>query len=78
MSASFPKTGVVMVPVSSSSMLTPDDVAELLRVSRFTLENWRFEGSGPDWFRIGRRIRYRRSDLDAWVDSRVREELPRP
>jgi excisionase family DNA binding protein len=77
MSASFPKTGAAEVPASSTSMLTPDDVAELLQVSRFTLENWRFEGTGPDWFRIGRRIRYRKSDLDAWVDSHIREDLPR-
>lgn len=50
-------------------MLTPADVCRLLKVGGTTLSNWRATGQGPAWFRIGARdIRYRRSDLRAWVD----------
>jgi len=43
--------------------------AELLGVNRGTLSNWRGAGRGPRWFRAGRAIRYRVSDLVAWTEA---------
>jgi hypothetical protein len=40
--------------------------------ARRTLERWRQTGDGPRFVRVGRAVRYRRSDLDAWLESRVR------
>jgi Helix-turn-helix domain len=37
-----------------------------------TLERWRQTGEGPRFIRLGRQVRYRQSDLDAWLESRVR------
>lgn len=37
-----------------------------------TLERWRQTGDGPRYILVGRVVRYRRSDLDAWLASRVR------
>ena len=35
-----------------------------------TLANWRTAGNGPKFARLnGRMIRYRRSDLDAWLSE---------
>lgn len=36
-----------------------------------TLENQRVRGEGPSFIRIGRTIRYRVTDLDAFVEARV-------
>jgi len=32
-----------------------------------TLRRWRAEGSGPPALRAGRTVRYRRADVDAWL-----------
>lgn len=34
-----------------------------------TLESWRYRNTGPAYFRVGRRIRYRVADLDSWLEE---------
>lgn len=51
-------------------LLTEAEVADLLRVSQRTVRRWRNEGTGPPALRVGRRIRYRRSAVEAWLDRR--------
>ena len=51
-------------------LLTEAEVAEMLRVSQRTVRRWRNEGTGPPALRIGRRIRYRRSAVETWLDRR--------
>lgn len=34
-----------------------------------TLNTWRYLGKGPKYYKIGRRVVYRRADLDAWLDA---------
>ncbi|TFV46280.1 helix-turn-helix domain-containing protein [Blastococcus sp. TF02A-35] len=45
--------------------------AELLRAPVATLRYWRHLGPGPRSFRLGRRVLYRRNDLQAWVDQQL-------
>ncbi|WP_458245888.1 helix-turn-helix domain-containing protein [Streptomyces sp. MAI_2237] len=49
--------------------LTPDDVAELLRVPVETLYQWRRKRTGPPAFRVGRHLRYDPARLREWVDG---------
>jgi len=42
-------------------------------VSIRTLQRWRLEGGGPRFVRVGRLVRYRRSELDAWLAGRICE-----
>lgn len=45
-----------------------------LGVSAATLRFWRKNGEGPRFFRAGDRlVRYRRVDLDSWIESRLSE-----
>lgn len=37
-----------------------------------TLETWRVRGGGPRFLKVGRRVAYRRRDLDAWLAERER------
>jgi hypothetical protein len=37
-----------------------------------TLEIWRVQGRGPKYIKVGRLVRYRESDLDAWLEGRTR------
>ncbi|MEM0988688.1 MAG: helix-turn-helix domain-containing protein [Pseudomonadota bacterium] len=49
---------------------TPSEAGEYLRLSDKTLENLRLRGEGPVFSRLGHRIvRYRRADLDAWLEA---------
>lgn len=42
-------------------------VAEQLQVAEQTLRYWRHVGSGPPSIKVGRGVRYRQSDVDAWL-----------
>ena len=52
-------------------LLTITEAAELLRAPVATLRYWRHLGTGPRSFRLGRRVLYRRDDLQAWVDQQL-------
>lgn len=34
-----------------------------------TLYGWRHRGEGPPGYRVGRHVRYRRSAVDAWLET---------
>lgn len=53
-------------------LLRETQAAELLDMSPRTLELWRRAGSGPRFVKVGRSVRYRPEDLDAFVSERVR------
>ena len=55
-------------------LMTPTQAADHLNMSAGTLEEWRRRGdSGLRFVQVtARTIRYRRSDLDAFVDARSR------
>lgn len=36
-----------------------------------TLRKLRLTGQGPRYLKLGRAVRYRESDLDAWMDARA-------
>jgi excisionase family DNA binding protein len=62
-----------MRPASQEAYFRPREAAEYLRSSESTLAKKRLnDGDGPPFVRIGRAIRYRRSDLDAWMSASIR------
>lgn len=50
-------------------LLTVAQVAEYLQVPAQTLYVWHHKGTGPTAIKVGRHLRYRPSDVDAWVQS---------
>lgn len=55
------------------NLLDTVEAAGYLRVSRQFLEKARVLSSdGPPYVKIGRRVFYRRNDLDAYIDAQVR------
>lgn len=50
-------------------LLTEQDAALALSLSVRTLQAWRVRGGGPLFVRLGRAVRYRPADLDAWLDA---------
>jgi predicted DNA-binding transcriptional regulator AlpA len=52
--------------------MTPKKAASYLGISDAALRLWRSEGKGPQFFRAGEKlIRYRRADLDFWIEARL-------
>lgn len=55
-----------------SELLTTIDAAAYLRVSPRTMIRWRVQRTGPAWTYAGTQVRYRRADLDEYLDRRRR------
>ena len=66
------------LPVTKETYLKPREAAEYLRSSTSTLAKARMYKRGPNFVRIGRAIRYRQSDLDAWMSASVAQQAELP
>jgi predicted DNA-binding transcriptional regulator AlpA len=53
-----------------NEILKPVDAAVYLQLSASSLAKLRLYGTGPRYTKAGRAVRYRRSDLDAWINAR--------
>jgi predicted DNA-binding transcriptional regulator AlpA len=45
--------------------------AEILGLAEQTLRKLRMTGNGPPFVKLGRAVRYRQADLDAWLSSHL-------
>lgn len=55
--------------MSPNDLLSTAELSEYYGIAESTLRHWRHYGRGPVGFRVGRRVRYRRSDADAWLEA---------
>ncbi len=53
----------------SNGYLTPNQAAEYLGLSTSTLAKMRHRGDGPRFFKVGNRVRYSVTDLDAFMET---------
>ncbi|MEP6862945.1 MAG: helix-turn-helix domain-containing protein [Deltaproteobacteria bacterium] len=42
-----------------------------LGISSVTATKWRAKAEGPPFIKVGRLVRYRRTDVELWLDSRT-------
>lgn len=52
-----------------SPLLTTEEAADYTRLSVETLRYFRQREEGPRWAKLGRRVFYRRQDVDAWIEA---------
>lgn len=58
---------------AGAELLDDNAAAAMLDVSPGTLSVWRSTGRyNLPFLKIGRKVRYRRADLEAWLEKRVR------
>lgn len=50
----------------------PQTLADRLDIPVRTLGQWRYHGNGPPYVKVGRHVRYRREDVEAWLDDQTR------
>jgi len=55
------------------TLLTTEQAAWLLRISRKTLERMRVEGRGPRFVKLGRCVRHRQRDLLTWITTNTHQ-----
>lgn len=55
----------------NSNVLRACDAARFLQLSESTLAKLRLTGNGPRYCKLGRRVAYRRADLESWLESRL-------
>lgn len=58
--------------VGGSDLVDESRLAARLGVSRSTLQSWRYSGRGPRYVKIGRFIRYRNADIEAYLRAQTR------
>lgn len=55
-------------------LMTLAELAEYLQVPPETIYRWRKRGRGPCGYRMGRYVRFRRSEVEAWLETRRDDE----
>jgi hypothetical protein len=51
-----------------------EGLAEELKTPVHTIHYWRSKGTGPKGIKVGKRILYRSTDVDAWLDKKAAED----
>ncbi|MCZ8283538.1 helix-turn-helix domain-containing protein [Aquidulcibacter sp.] len=58
--------------MNTDTLLTVEDAASHLKISKHTLNRWRVTGEGPPFIKYGPRlIRYLVTALDEWAQERM-------
>ena len=55
----------------SGEILTTPEAANYVRLGKPTLDRLRLTGGGPKFAKLGGAVRYRKADLDAWLESKL-------
>lgn len=61
-------------PGAVDSLLKPLDAAAYMGTSTGNLAQHRYRGTGPKFVKFGRAVRYRLSDIEAYVDANTFEQ----
>ena len=56
--------------VQPPAKLNRADAADYIGVQKSTLATWASTGGGPPFIKVGRKVVYLQTDLDAWIASR--------
>ena len=51
-------------------ILNTREAAAYVRLGKPTMERFRISGGGPVFVKLGGAVRYRKADLDSWVETR--------
>lgn len=54
----------------TTDILNTREAAAYVRLGKPTMERFRISGEGPIFVKLGGAVRYRKADLDSWLESR--------
>ena len=55
----------------TTTLMTPDDLAAYLGVPVKTIYQWGTTRKGPRRLRVGKHVRFRPADVEAWLDEQA-------
>ena len=61
--------GIGSTVVTADRLLSIREVAEWLQIPVQTLYQWRYRREGPPTLKIGKHLRYRAADVEAWLET---------
>lgn len=59
----------------TGDILSVKEVSDEYRINMNTLAKWRSERRGPRFIKVGRKILYRRDDLEDYFNSHIQETI---
>lgn len=60
-------------PTTDQPLLDTVDVARQLGIAAHTVKFWRGVGKGPSFVKVGSLVRYRQSDVDAYLAAHTHQ-----
>ena len=60
--------------MNQDMLLKPAQLAEWVGSTSGALAQARYMGNGPKFIKCGRSVRYRVSDVNAWLDAQTRQQ----
>jgi excisionase family DNA binding protein len=60
---------MITPPIATALLWSAQDVASYLGVPLATLYQWRYLGTGPSAYRVGRHLRYESAAVQSWLDQ---------
>lgn len=57
--------------MQSDAHLTPSELARRWKTTVQSLANMRYRGGSPRWIKVGRLVRYRLADVEAYEDAQA-------
>ena len=57
----------------TTTLLNPKALAAYLDIPLATLYDWRRKGVGPPGIKVGKHVRYRRRDVETWLNQQGAE-----
>src|SRR3954452_6639839 len=65
------ETDLIPLPPSDEALVPAHRLPAHIGVANQTLARWRYEGQGPKFVKVGRRVAYRAGDVRAWLHNRT-------
>ena len=62
---------VTNIKEPGTTLLDPKTLAAYLGIPVATLYDWRRKSVGPPGIRVGKHVRYRQRDVEAWLDRQT-------
>lgn len=68
-------TAIATTTTNTDELIDEAKLAAKLGVTRSTLQSWRYAAKGPRYIKIGKFIRYRVADVEAYLRAQTRGAL---
>ncbi len=61
--------------MNDEPLLNPQDVGNMLRTPVSSVYRWQSQGGGPPFYKLNQRVRYKRSEVLEWLETKKKAGL---